>query len=423
MRVLWIVNMVFPILAKELNIKTGVSGGWMFDLSKQISESPDTELAVACVYSGNTFQKCNINNITYYLLPGGGKKLLFYSKSLIPFWEKVHEDFKPDIVHLHGTEYSHGLVYMDTFPEDKYLLTIQGIIDPISRELNAGLSFFEKFNSTFNELIKLNGMIPSEYLFKKNANNEQRIISNVKYATGRTFWDKAMMQSVNPKLKYFRCNYNLREEFYEAPKWDIEKCERHVIYGSTSAQTALKGGHILLKALSIVKKVYPDVVLKLLMPGSVNGEFNITSGFKKYEKKLIDKYNLWDNIRFIPSQNAEGVISHMNSSHCAVIPSAMENASSTLREAMHLGVPCIASYRGGMTELINDKEDGFFFDFPEYKYLAARIVELFENDDLCIQFSEKSKEKAALWHDRVKNTQDMLNVYKYIADSEAEKHE
>ena len=417
MKILWIVNMVFPVLAQKLNIATGVSGGWMFDLSRGISNSEDIELAIAAVYAGKEFQSCKIDNITYYLLPGGSKKMMFYSKSLVPYWRKIRDEFKPDIIHLHGTEYSHGLVYMNEFPEDKYLLTIQGIIAPIQREMHSGLTLRDKCTTTLNEIFKLNGMIPKEYLFKKNADYEEQILKKVRYVTGRTFWDKAMMQAVNSKLEYFRCNYNLRQEFYDAPTWNYDECEKHVIYGGTSVQTPFKGGHILIKALSVVKKTYSDVKLKLFMPGSANGEMVVNSGYKKYIKKLINKYDLWDNIEFIPAQNAEGVINHMNNSHLIVVASAMENASSTLREAMHIGLPAIASYRGGMTELINDGVDGFFFDYPEYNYLAARIIELFNSRELCEKFSDNSKKKATVWHDRKKNTKDIIEVYDYILNN------
>lgn len=414
MRVLWIVNMVFPIVAKKLNITTGVSGGWMFDLSEMISNKENMELAIATVYSGKEFKSLKINNITYYLLPGGSKKMMFYSTSLSKYWKIVKSEFNPDIVHLHGTEYSHGLVYMDTFPDDRFLLTIQGILNPIQREMHTGLSFKDKCHSTFRELIKLNGMLSHEILFKKNSGFENIVLKKVKYATGRTFWDKAIMQSINPELEYFRCNYNLRPEFYDAQKWDFGKCQKHVIYGSTAIQSPMKGGHILIKALDIVRKIYPDTKLKLLATCDKNGSLLVNSGYKKYLKKLIDKLNLWENIELLPSQNAEGVIKHMLSSHCIVVASAMENASSTLREAMHIGLPSIASYRGGMTELINDKTDGFFFDYREYSVLAARIVELFSSEDLCISFSEKSIVKASIWHDRQKNTDDMIEVYNYI---------
>ena len=92
----------------------------------------------------------------------------------------------------------------------------------------------------------------------------------------------------------------------------------------------------------------------------------------------------------------------------------MENASATLREAMHIGTPCIASYRGGMTHLLKDGISGFFFDYGEVEYLAGRIIQLFENDDLAVKFSQNAIKDAESMHDRAKNIQDMMDVYTQI---------
>ena len=79
MRVLWIVNMFLPELAEHIGIQTSASGTWMIDLSNGISQSGEIELAVACIY-GKSFQKIELNNKIYYLIPGNGKKMLFYNK-------------------------------------------------------------------------------------------------------------------------------------------------------------------------------------------------------------------------------------------------------------------------------------------------------------------------------------------------------
>ena len=68
------------------------------------------------------------------------------------------------------------------------------------------------------------------------------------------------MQSINPELKYYRLNYNLRPEFYDTEKWDWKKMKPHTIY-TGAATYSLKGLHILIDALRIVKLKYPDVQL------------------------------------------------------------------------------------------------------------------------------------------------------------------
>lgn len=408
--------MIFPEAMNKIGEQCGVSGGWMFDLADGLSNKRDLELAIASTYDGRVFRKEIINNKTYYMLPGGGKSLLTYDKKLIPFWKFINEDFHPDLVHLHGTEYKHGLVFMDIFPDKNYLLTIQGIMRSITREYYGGLKVIDIIKClTFKELIHGKSLFTSRYLAHTRELSERRIVQRVQYITGRTDWDQAVLYDMNPNAKYFRCNYNLRKEFYEAPKWEIKKIEPHTIYGSTSLQTPYKGGVILVKAISLVKRVYPNVRIKALLPGSKNGEFHISNGFTQYIKSLISKYDLWDNFEFLPSLSAESVIKTMLSCNCVVVPSAMENASSTLREAMHLGVPSIAAFRGGMTHLIDDRVNGFFFDYPEYSVLANRIISLFESEELCNSISINAIKKATMWHDREKNTQSMYNVYQFIA--------
>ena len=415
MRILWITNMPFPEVVNKIGVKTGVSGGWMFDLADGLSSKSDIELAIASIYSGNEFRKELVNNKIYYLIPGNGKTMLIYDKKLIPTWEHIYNDFHPDIVHLHGTEYRHGQVYLDRFPEQTYLLTIQGIMGPISREYYSNISLRELLRTlNWKDLKKGKCFLTDKYLAKSRHCSEEDVIRHVKYFTGRSDWDKALLTSINPEGKYFRCNYNLRSEFYIAPKYDVNKVDRYTIYGSTAFQLSFKGGGSLIKAISLVRKKYPNVKVKILIPGSKDGKFIISSGYSKLIKYWLDKYDVWDNFEFIPSQSAQGVIDTMLKCHCCVVPSTMENASSTLREAMHLGLPSIASYRGGMTHLIEDKVNGFFFDYPEYQVLAMRITELFDSDTLCQTISENAVKKAEIWHNRDANVTSMYEVYQYI---------
>lgn len=415
MRVLWIANMVMPELAEHIGVQTGASGTWLIDISKKLSEQQGIKLAIACVY-GNEYKKIELNNITYFLIPGTSRSFMFYNKRLIKYWKFIEEDFSPEIVHIHGTEYTHSISYLRNYPDKKYLLNIQGIISKTSENHTADLKWYQLLKyRTLGENLHLNGMIERKCLSKKNVKYEQEIISKVHYATGRTDWDKAFMFSINPKLKYYRCFYNLREEFYNAEKWSYNSCNPHTIYASTSAQTPLKGGHMVLKALDIVRRKYPDVKVYFLAAKMENERLVVTSGYTKFINHLIEKLGLQKNVVFLNRLNTLGVIEIMQKSNVCVIPSAMENASSTLREAIHIGTPSIAAFRGGMTGLLEDGKSGFFYDFQDYELLAQRICELFKNKELAKSMSENSVKFAEQIHDREKNTHDFLDMYNDIA--------
>jgi glycosyltransferase involved in cell wall biosynthesis len=67
----------------------------------------------------------------------------------------------------------------------------------------------------------------------------------------------------------------------------------------------------------------------------------------------------------------------------------MEGASATIREAMFLGVPCIASARGGMTNLIDNGISGYTYDYNDYKTLSNLIITLFEDEKKSTLFFRK----------------------------------
>ncbi len=418
MRVLWIVNMVFPEAAKALGIGTSASGGWLLDLAKSISEFEDIELATLTYYSGKEFKDIKVNQIRYFLFPGGGHRLLFGSPETVSDCKKAVEAFQPDIIHIHGTEYAPALAILKAAPTVPTVLTIQGVIRRISQEYYGGLSFRALLQTIrLQDILKMKTVVSYKKLYVRNAKREQKVLSRVKYVTGRTDWDKATMLAMNPKLTYFRCNYNLREPFYNPEKWTIEKIERHKIVTGAGGYS-LKGLHILLRAVAIVKNKYPDV--RLHVPGGKanNGKPVVRNGYIKYLTKLIKKLDLEENVIFDGTLSAENVRKNLLSAHICVVPSAMEGASATVCEAMMVGTPAICAYRGGMTELITDGVNGFTYDFPEYPLLAYKIMKLFEDDEMALRFSAQSMERAQKRHNREKNPRDMVEVYKEILCNE-----
>mgnify|MGYP002429580298 FL=1 len=141
-----------------------------------------------------------------------------------------------------------------------------------------------------------------------------------------------------------------------------------------------------------------------------------TSGYTRYILHEIKRLGIEDNVVFVGNQDAHGIIKLMLQSNITIVPSAVENASATLREAMHLGVPSIAAFRGGMPELINDGENGFLYDYSEFEFLAGRIMQVFSNDILAEKLSTNAIKTAKKWHDREKNVFDMLQVYHEILE-------
>ena len=415
MKILWIVNMVMPELAEHLKIQTSASGTWMIDISRMLAEQADIDLAIACVH-GNTLKKEKLNGITYYTLPGSGKNMLFYTRKYENMWKEINAEFAPDIVHLHGTEYSHGLSFLRACPDVRAVVSIQGILNRI-KDVDFGeipIRYFI-FGRTLNQTMHMNGEIELHRIHKKNAEYEKEILRRVKYINAVNTWDSSLCLAINPNLSVFKIEYNLREEIYSSPKWNIEKAERHTIFTNPGG-TPRKGLHNLIEAIALLRPKYPDIKLKV--PGMGNdGKLDIKSAYARYISKLISKHGLEGNIEFLGRQSGSRMCENMLSSRVTVIPSAIEGTSLILREAMFLGSPVIASFRGGMADFVSDKVDGFLYDYQEFPYLAERIEQIFESDELCLRFSENAMKKAADAHNRDKNTADYLHMYEDIVQA------
>lgn len=415
MRVLWIVNMVLPKLAETLHIKPGLSGTWMFDIAEKLDADPEIELAVACVY-GNQFRKVPVGNSTYYCLPGTGRDMMFYNKRFIEYWQKIVEDFQPDLVNIHGTEYCHALSFLRAFPGIRAVISQQGMMTKILRYDLAGLNLFDLIRyRTFREWTHFNGMLEYHVFHKKNAKTEREMLQRVRYCMAVDSWHESVAYEINPALKFFRVHYNLRDAFYASPKWDIRQIERYSITTNPGG-TALKGLHQLFRAVAIVKKTYPQVLVKVPgMKADQNGRLIKNSGYAAYLKHLIKKLGIEENVRFLGPQSTEEMVQNMLRAHVQVIPSSIEGPSLVLHEGMHLGVPSIASFRGGMADFVRDKENGFLYDFGEYQYLALRLMQIFESDELAQRLSQNAIADSEKNHDRSINYESYKNMYREVA--------
>ena len=203
MRVLWIVNMVLPDVARELKLHTSVSGGWLVDYAKRLANSPDIELATmtyANVPADIDKTACGMRN---FIFAGGGKRLLFDNPKTPKDCEKVLREFQPDLIHIHGTEYSMGAAMVSLKPNVPILLTIQGILTRISDEYYGGLSFGERMKiKSVKSILKLKTPFFAKMLMTKNSKREKFVLKNVTHVTGRTEWDKSVMLSINDQLLY-----------------------------------------------------------------------------------------------------------------------------------------------------------------------------------------------------------------------------
>ncbi len=417
MKILWITNILFPearALITGNNNQLSGSGGWMLGASKALVKHGDLTLCIATVSRlVSELTKLDGEDLMYYVLPFG-KGNNFENDDYIPLWKTVNDDFKPDVVHIHGTEFSHGLAFIEACGANNVVVSIQGLTSACYKYHHSGISSFQLLqNTTFRDIFT-GGTLRVDKMFKRKSAYERKMLQKVHHIIGRTSWDRAHAWAINPNAKYHIGNETLREIFYDG-HWTYDGCDKHSVFLS-QVSSPLKGFHIFLKAVPLIIREYPD--LKLRIAGSDvthKGSFverMKLSDYGKIIRKLIKQSGLEDRIVFTGPLSATQMKQEYLRANVFVSPSSIENSPNSLGEAQLLGVPCIASYVGGTMDMIPNESCGTLYRFEEVEMLAYKICEIFKKSST---FDNRNMiEEARKRHDSVKNMIKLVETYKLI---------
>lgn len=415
MNILWIVNIIFPYPSEKIGINKTSFGGWLNGLLNQLKKIEKINIAVATVYNGEKLLELNDGKIKYYLLPGA--PAIKYNNNIEKYWKQVKELFKPDIIHLHGTEFTHGLAYINANGNKNVITSIQGLVHRCADVYLGNIDKKDIINNiTLRDILKNDNLFQAKRKFEKRGLNEIEIIKKSNYIIGRTTWDYANVKAINPKAKYYNGNETLREVFYNK-NWNIENIERHTLFCS-QAGYPIKGFHYLVQVVYILKKKYSDI--KLYVAGNNiidNSTFKSKlkkSGYAKYIESLIKEYELQENIVFTGLLNEEQMVQRLLNTHVFVLPSAIENSSNSLGEAMLLGMPCVASNTGGTMDILEHKKEGYLYPYTEPAMCAEYISRFFEDDKLALQLGKQAQITAKKRHNPEKNVKTIIDIYNDI---------
>ena len=384
MKVLWITNILFPEAKAYITGSSvfNTSGGWLLGMSDSLQQYRDLELFTATVSGDvNKLEIIKGERIVHYVFPRD-KKHYRYVDNYEKYWRMIVNDCNPDIIHIHGTENVQALPCIRIFPEKKYVVNIQGLMSEIYKYYNYGLSSYQILsNITLRDVFKTD-MFREKRKLKKRGDCEIEVLNSVKHVIGRTSWDKAISLSINPQLTYHYGGESLRNEFYSGC-WSFSKCIPHSLFLSQAGHP-FKGFHQLLKAMPIILREFPDLQVRVAGPDIMKLEGNwITklklSGYGKILRTLVNQFHLGNHITFLGFLNAEEIKKELLKSNVFISCSSIDNSPNSLGEAQMLGVPCVASYVGGVPDMVPNDNCGYLYRFEDYQQLAFCIMKQFNN--------------------------------------------
>lgn len=421
MKVLWIVNKPIGALHEKLSGKKATGGLWMEAMLQKARYDKSMSIVIVNISKIRRIQKYIYDsNEVYYTIPGEPNARYNYKSSKAHhYWRTIIDAERPNIIELWGTEMPFGIPALEEARDIPSVIYVQGILESIGRYYCAGLTPHEiKKSRTLRDILTSSSIEQIQKKYLKRAAIESKIVSMSKNIIVENQWAESYYLKICNNIRVFRCPLSISEVF-STIQWSVDKMQPYSIMCS-AANYPIKGLHMLLKAVNLVRIYYPKV--QLFIPGTPLRPINSIkswikqNGYDKLIHSMISEMNLETAVCYTGRLTAEQMAHKMSEMNAFVMCSAIENHSSTLKEAMTVGVPCVSSYVGGVPEYAQSGKNCLLYRFEDYEHLALNLIHLFRSQELCCKLSIQSRMDMKKSRENNDYYQISKNIYKTILE-------
>lgn len=415
MRILWFTNTPSGYTEKIEKNKT-IVGGWMASLEKMISKSDEVILGVAFI--GKINHKISDQDVTYYSMQPIDKfssllerKLsIRNNKKFIDKYLKVIADFKPDLIHIWGSERNYGLLCQYT--NIPIVIHLQGILSVYEHKwFNGRINQFKIFRYTrILDLLLKRGIFWQYYSFQKNAKRELTIFKNCNHYIGRTDWDRRVSQTLSVGSNYYHNDEMLREIFYKK-NWHHKDRNKKILL-TTIRGNIYKGLETIFEVANLIKN-QSGIPFEWKIIG-IDSQHELIRTIEKITKINQSKIP----VQFLGTKNEDEMAEEMLNSDIFIHPSHIDNSPNSVCESMILGMPVIATYAGGTGSLLDDGKEGILIQDGDPYVLSGAILELLNDKDKAIHYGKNAQQRASKRHDKTKIVNELINIYQVLLDEE-----
>ena len=414
MKVLWFTNVPFPAACGAAGMRAPVIGGWLASLGDALQATNEVELVVVSFVVGRGDQSVSVGGIRHELIgidrSRFNREFWFYPTE--PIRRKCRElvnAFNPDVVHVHGTEASYGLLVVEGDIKRPTVVSLQGMLGALNRFESGGLSVWDRLRVlTLRDLFGNHGPIRGSMVDARRARHvERRILCSKSVFVGRTFYDRACLRAINPQAVYFHCDEVMRRPFYMQSRKPDQVVPRSVF--ATAGGHPRKGLHCLLKAVALLQNEFPNVTLRV--PGMNPSESWLGSGYQRYLRRLMGELHLGDSVRFLGELDALAMAGELTRAEVFALPSFADNSPNGLAEAMLVGTPVVAAYVGGVPSMVRHQETALCFPVGDEMVLAECLRQVLRREPHVAQMAMNARVVATERHNPRSVAQRMLEIY------------
>lgn len=395
------------------------SGTWISSMLNKLSEKKGIELCNISLGKEKILKRKDYRNIIQWIIPDVNKKKDLPSQDTIDSIINIIEIFKPDIIHIWGVEYYWGLLTSRHYlPKSITLLEMQGLKGECSNHFFTGLNLGEILSTL--RLLELR--YPKLFIlyqkneFKKWGLKETEIIKGHQYINTQSKWIKNIIYKTNPNANVFDTGIILRDEFMTAKPWKLP-IQNNIKYIFTVTSAApYKGLHITIKAFSILKKKYPNLILRIAGV-QIKKDYWKNSGYVQYLRSLSIKLNVYDSIDWLGNLSAEEILKEYYQANVFIISSFIESYCLALAEALLVGLPTVIAETSALPELAVNNIHALFYPPENHAICAKKIENILIDNELALKLSRNARKSILTKSNTNEIVDNQIETYKFIINN------
>jgi len=411
MKVLW-----FEVTTPQRYKNSGqVLGGWQDSLEQMIQNCNDIDLFVAFESSNKSDSVKIIDGITYvpmYVEYSMADRIRnkwnfeIYARKIEIVAREVAENIKPDLVHVFGTEWPFGRIAK--YIKCPVVIHIMGAMIPY---VNALCPPNFKFDDVIASIPfwKVKKRWGYSCVLRRQcswAKGEKKVWNAVENYMGRTEWDRAVSEMLHPGRKYFHVDEAIRPVFLDDKNRWVGQTDNKIRLFSTGCSSFWKGPDLLLQTAKILKD--RGVEFDWLVAGAMEPQV------KKCVETRYGTRFAENGIRLLGFVSSDRLMRELCKSTMYVHTAYIDNSPNSVCEAQCLGVPVISTNVGGISSIVHHQDDGFLVPANDPWQMANAIIELADDGERMVRYSEKSRALAHRRHSVDSIKTQLLNCYRSL---------
>ncbi len=417
MKILWFTTS--PSLGAQYLNHTEVGCSWIESLEIAFQRSNEIELGIAFLWNETEVAPFENKGTRYYPVrkakSSKNRIKKIYSRwshrvtlqENVPKYLKVIEEFKPDLIHIFGTENDYGEIVSHT--HIPCVIHIQGNLVVYGHKWFSGIDFMGviKYSEKI-QLLRGFGLLHDYYVNQKSASREKDIFMKAKYFMGRTDWDRRLTAVLSPDARYFHCDEIMKPEFYERV-WKSKIASNEITIISVIRANIYKGLETILESMRILKESDRNHSFTWKVAGTSREDDVPYLVHRKFGVRCESV-----GIQLLGALGEIELADTMQEADLFVHPSHIDNSPNSICEAMLLGMPIIATYAGGIPSLITDKKEGILVQDGDPYALAGAILEQVNQSDQAMAMARQARQRAITRNDPDKIKGDLMDIYTSI---------